>query len=193
MAEIAAAAAGAVEAGAAVGVSPRSPLRSGITAVVAANKFKINRRRESLVSSSDSALGFGNDAVNKNAATVGSPAGGGVAAAVAIRRSSETMRKSKVRSDSEGSDREQLSGQSTERRSSGSSNSRKAEKKDDGEADEEEPEDTGVEDGDGDPSSKRRLKDVLKQLHKYRSTFSTWMHMCAFVKDNFLCSLESFN
>jgi len=169
MAEIAAAAAAsAADAAAATPLvsPPRSPLRSGISVAVAANKFKNNRRRESLVKDLDSALGLGNDASKSTAGSVGSPAGGGVAAAVAIRRSSETMRRSKMRSDSEGSDRELLSGQSTERRSSISSTSKKAEKKGDGEVDEEEPEDTGVEDGDGDPSSKRRLKDVLKQLHK---------------------------
>jgi len=43
----------------------------------------------------------------------------------------------------------------------------------DGKEEEEEPEDTGVEDGDGPPGSKRRLKDVLKQLKKERGLSET--------------------
>ena len=128
------------------------------------------------------------------AGTVGSPVGGGVAAAVAIRRSSsssfqvippqqsgEGLRRYRVRSSSRDNDvLEPLSAKSAELGCSSRDNdvleplsaksaelgcSSKGDKKRGG-ADEEEPEDTGVEDGDGDPSSKRRLKDVLKQLQK---------------------------
>ena len=176
MAEIAAAAA-ADSAASPLVSPPRSPLRSGISVAVAASKFKNTRRRESLVKNLGSALSVDYDAAANNsttAGTVGSPVGGGVAAAVAIRRSSsssfqvippqqsgEGLRRYRVRSSSRDNDvLEPLSAKSAELGCSSKGDKKR------GGADEEEPEDTGVEDGDGDPSSKRRLKDVLKQLQK---------------------------